>query len=93
MVNDLPCCGFADGAGDCDNLEFTILTIPAGEVAEGLDGIGDFENNFVGEFIGLYVFTDNGSRCAFCEDISEEVVAIEVWARYGKKAVTWLYGS
>ena len=68
-MNDLSCGGFADGAGDCDDLEIAIFTIPGGEVAEGFYCVGYFKNRFTGKFIGGNIFTDDGAGCAFCEGI------------------------
>ena len=93
VVKDLSGGGFADGAGDCDDLELAFFAIPGGEGAERFDNIFNLQNGLAGKFIGWEVFTDNCAGGAFCEGIGEKVVAIEIFARYGEEAIAGLNGS
>ena len=92
-MEDLPGGGFADRAGDCDDFEIILSAIPSGEDAEGFDSIINLENDFILEFIEGDVFTDNGAASAFCEDVCEEVMAIEVRACDCEEAVAGVNGS
>jgi hypothetical protein len=93
VVSDLPGHCFAHRAGYRNYLEAALPAVRSGTITEGLYGIVNRENRAPWPGTHDPSFVDHRADGTFGKGIGNVIMAVKIFARYGKKAVTGFCGS
>jgi hypothetical protein len=93
VVGDLSCHCFAHRAGYRNHLEAALPAVRSGKITEGFYGIVNRENRAPWPGTHDPSFVDHRADGTFGKGIGNIIMAVKIFARYGKKAVAGFCGS